>query len=81
LEEEKNEPQQPTPPNPYNMNDYNIILIIRKNFRAKGKKKWTIQDMRQEYFNIVVAKKLESQEWIDYHRNLLEIDETKLDIK
>ena len=71
MEEEKIIEQQ-NPPNPYNMNNYNIIQMVRKSFRAKGKKKWSTEDMRREYFNIVVAKKLESQEWIDYYKELLE---------
>ena len=73
MEEEKITEQE-TPSNPYNMNNYNIVQMVRKSFRAKGKKKWSTEDMRQEYFNIVVAKKLESQEWIDYYRELLESD-------
>jgi hypothetical protein len=28
--------------------------------------------MRKEYFNIVVKGKLESQEWIDYYKSVLE---------
>jgi hypothetical protein len=60
--------------NPYTMNNYNIIQMVRKNFRVKGKKKWSVDDMRKEYFDIVVKKKLESQEWIDYFRDILKIE-------
>jgi len=73
MEKEKTKtPEQEALPNPYNMNNYNIVQMVRKNFRIQGKKKWSTEDMRQEYFNIVVAKKLENQEWIDYYRELLE---------
>jgi len=72
MEEEKIT-EQPTPPNPYKMNDYKIVQMVKKNFRIKKKKKYTVEDMRREYFDIVVKKKLESQEWIDYYRELLGI--------
>ena len=68
--EEENTTEQPNPSNPYKMNDYKIVQMVKKNFRIQGKKKWSVDDMRKEYFNIVVTKKLESQEWIDYYREL-----------
>jgi len=72
--EEKKTIEQLTPPTSYLMNDYKIVQMVKKNFRTKGIKKYTTDDMRKEYFNIVVAKKLESQEWIDYYRELYGID-------
>ena len=57
----------------YPMNNNDIIKLVNKSLRKKGLEKFTLQDMRKEYFDIVVKKKLESQEWIDYHRNLQEL--------
>ena len=71
---EEDQTKQETPPNSYNMNNYNIVQMVKTSFRYKGKKKYTTDDMRREYFNIVVAKKLESQEWIDYYKSVLEIE-------
>jgi hypothetical protein len=55
----------------YPMNKYEIIQKVNKNLKKKGEE-FLITNMRKEYFNIVVAEGLESQEWIDYHRNLQE---------
>ena len=57
----------------YPMNNPDIIKLVNKSLRKKGLEKYGLQEMRKEYFDIVVKKKLESQEWIDYHRNLQEI--------
>ena len=54
----------------YPMNKTEIIKMVNKNLKKRGVEKFTLQDMRKEYFDIVVKKKLESQEWIDYHRSL-----------
>jgi hypothetical protein len=59
-----------TPSTSYLMNDYKIVQMVKKNFRIREIKKYTTDDMRKEYFDIVVKKKLESQEWIDYFRDL-----------
>jgi len=56
----------------YPMNNNDIIKLVNKSLKKKGLEKFTLQDMRKEYFDIVVKKKLESQEWIDYHRSLQE---------
>jgi hypothetical protein len=55
----------------YPMNKQEIIKIVNKNLKKKGIK-FTIQNMRKEYFDIVVSKNLESQEWIDYHKSIFE---------
>ena len=57
----------------YPMNNNDIIKLVNKSLKKKGLEKFTLQDMRKEYFDIVVKKKLESQEWIDYHRSLQEL--------
>jgi len=54
----------------YPMNNATIIQKVNKNFKKRKIEKFTLQDMRKEYFDIVVAENLESQEWIDYHRSL-----------
>jgi len=53
----------------YPMNNHDIIKKVNKNIKKEGVK-ITLQAMRKEYFDIVVKEKLESQEWIDYHRSL-----------
>ena len=55
----------------YPMNKPEIIKMVNKNLKKRNAK-FLIADMRKEYLDIVVAKKLESQEWIDYHRSLQE---------
>jgi hypothetical protein len=55
----------------YPMNKPEIIKMVNKNLKKK-EIKITIQNMRKEYFDIVVKKKLESQEWIDYHKSIFE---------
>ena len=54
----------------YPMNRTEIIKMVNKNLKKKDIK-FTLQNMRKEYFDIVVKKKLENQEWIDYHKGLL----------
>ena len=56
------------------MNKTEIIKMVNKNLKKKGITKFGLQEMRKEYFNIVVKKKLENQDWIDYHKGLLEIE-------
>ena len=56
----------------YPMNRTEIIKMVNKNLKKKGITKFSLQDMRKEYFDIVVKKKLENQEWIDYHKGLME---------
>jgi len=58
----------------YPMNKTEIIKMVNKNLKKKGITKFGLQEMRKEYFNIVVKKKLENQDWIDYHKGLLEIE-------
>ena len=56
----------------YPMNRTEIIKIVNKNLKKKkGIIKFSLQDMRKEYYDIVVKKKLESQDWIDYHKGEL----------
>jgi hypothetical protein len=55
----------------YPMNKPEIIKMVNKNLKKKGTK-FTLQEMRKEYFNIVVKKNLESQEWINYHKSIFE---------
>lgn len=69
-EEEKAEKERLT--KLYPMNKQEIIKMVNKNLKKKGGK-FTLQDMRKEYFNIVVKKKLESQDWIDYHSKVYNI--------
>ena len=57
----------------YPMNNNDIIKLVNKSLKKKGLEKFTLQDMRKEYFDIVVKKKLENQDWIDYHRSLQEL--------
>jgi hypothetical protein len=55
----------------YPMNKHEIIQKVNKNLKKKGIT-FTINNMRKEYFDIVVAEGLENQEWIDYHKSLWE---------
>lgn len=68
LEEEKNAEEEKLR-KLYPMNKRDIIKIAADNLKKKGGT-FTIKDMRKEYYDIVVKKKLESQEWIDYHSDL-----------
>ena len=52
------------------MNNQDIIKMVNKSLKKKKIEKFTLQEMRKEYFDIVVKKKLENQDWIDYHRKL-----------
>ena len=52
----------------YPMNKTEIIKMVNKNLKKKRITKFSLQDMRKEYFDIVVKKKLENQDWIDYHK-------------
>jgi len=54
----------------YPMNKPEIIKMVNKNFKKRGVERFGLQEMRNEYFDIVVKKKLEGQDWIDYHRGL-----------
>jgi len=56
------------------MNNQDIIKKVNRSLKKKGIEKITIKIMRKEYFDIVVSKKLESKEWIEYHRKLQEED-------
>ena len=56
----------------YPMNRTEIIKMVNKNLKKKGITKFSLQDMRKEYFDIVVKKKLENQDWIDYYKGILE---------
>ena len=58
----------------YPMNRTEIIKMVNKNFKKKGLEKFGLQEMRKEYFDIVVKKKLENQDWIDYHMSLQETE-------
>jgi len=58
----------------YPMNRTEIIKMVNKNLKKKGITKFSLQDMRKEYFDIVVKKKLENQDWIDYYKGLIEND-------
>jgi len=55
----------------YPMNRIEIIKMVNKNLKKKGITKYGLQEMRKEYFDIVVKKKLENQDWIDYHKGLM----------
>ena len=55
----------------YPMNRTEIIKMVNKNLKKKIEK-FTIYDMRKEYFNIVIKKKIENQNWIDYYKEILE---------
>jgi hypothetical protein len=57
------------------MNKHDIIQKVNKNLKKRNEK-FSINNMRKEYFNIVVAEGLENQDWIDYHRGLQEKGET-----
>ena len=45
--------------------------MVNKSLKKKKIEKFTLQEMRKEYFNIVVKKKLENQDWINYHRKII----------
>jgi len=53
----------------YPMNKKDIIKKVNKNFKKKKIEKFTLNDMRKEYFDIVIKEKLENQDWIDYHKD------------
>ena len=55
----------------YPMNRPEIIKMVNKNLKKKDITKFGLQEMRKEYYDIVVKKKLENQEWIDYHKGEL----------
>jgi len=55
----------------YPMNNQDIIKMVNKSLKKKKIEKFTLQEMRKEYFDIVVKKKLENQDWIDYHRKII----------
>jgi len=55
----------------YPMNRPEIIKMVNKNLKKKGITKFSLQDMRKEYYDIVIKKKLENQDWIDYHKGEL----------
>jgi hypothetical protein len=55
----------------YPMNKYDIIQRVNKNLKKKNIT-FTLNNMRKEYFDIVITEGLESQEWIDYHKSLQE---------
>ena len=55
----------------YPMNRHDIIKMVNKSLKKKKIEKFTLQEMRKEYFDIVVKKKLENQDWIDYHRKII----------
>ena len=55
----------------YPMNNTDIIKMVNKSLKKKKIEKFTLQEMRKEYFDIVVKKKLENQDWIDYHRKII----------
>lgn len=54
----------------YPMNKHEIIKMVNKSFKKKSITHFSVNMMRKEYLDIVIAKKLESQEWIDYHIKL-----------
>ena len=68
-EEEKAEKERLT--KLYPMNNADIIKMVNKSLKKKKIEKFTLQEMRKEYFDIVVKKKLENQDWIDYHRKII----------
>ena len=68
-EEEKTEKERLT--KLYPMNNADIIKMVNKSLKKKKIEKLTLQEMRKEYFDIVVKKKLENQDWIDYHRKII----------
>ena len=55
----------------YPMNNQDIIKMVNKSLKKKKIEKFTLEDMRKEYFDIVVKKKLENQDWINYHRKII----------
>ena len=57
-EEEKAEKERLT--KLYPMNRPEIIKMVNKNLKKKGITKFGLQEMRKEYFDIVVKKKLEN---------------------
>ena len=68
-EEEKAEKERLT--KLYPMNNTDIIKMVNKSLKKKKIEKFTLQEMRKEYFDIVVKKKLENQDWINYHRKII----------
>jgi len=68
-EEEKVEKERLT--KLYPMNNTDIIKMVNKSLKKKKIEKFTLQEMRKEYFDIVVKKKLENQDWINYHRKII----------
>jgi hypothetical protein len=52
----------------YTMNKQEIIKKVNKNLKKNGVA-ITLNNMRKEYFDIVVKRKLESQDWIDYYKD------------
>jgi len=68
-EEEKAEKERLT--KLYPMNNTDIIKMVNKSLKKKKIEKLTLQEMRKEYFDIVVKKKLENQDWINYHRKII----------
>lgn len=51
----------------YSMNDQKIIQRVLKSLKRKGST-FTMNTMRQEYFNIVEKEGLKDEEWLEYHR-------------
>jgi len=68
-EEEKAEKERLT--KLYPMNNADIIKMVNKSLKKKKIEKFTLLEMRKEYFDIVIKKKLENQDWIDYHRKII----------
>ena len=60
--------------NLYSMNRQDILKMVSRDMKKKDIK-FTIVNMRKEYFDIVVKKNLESKEWIEYHKELQEFKE------
>jgi len=52
----------------YTMKNQEIIKKVNKNLKKNGVA-ITLNNMRKEYFDIVVKEKLESQDWIDYYKD------------
>jgi len=70
-EEEEEEAEKERLVKLYPMNRPEIIKMVNKNLKKKGITKFSLQDMRKEYYDIVIKKKLENQDWIDYHKGEL----------
>ena len=51
----------------YSMNKPEIIQKVSKSLKKKNTG-FTMADMRKEYYEIVKSGKLESQDWLDYHK-------------